>query len=190
MKAKLLILAILIIFTQLSCETDKKQETKLEYDQIAHYEINKTMHGVIKDSLSIGCYPTIFEIQRNTDPASIDSFKVFLKSSIAIPLGDCGIKYFSTPLSNNLTCLYVGNAISQFSKWDTINAIFSLDYFKGKGEKYIGFRTSSISNYPNQTDYCYGWICVELNAKSDSLKIIDFALNATKNKSIITGQTR
>lgn len=190
MKAKLLIFAILVLALQIGCESGKEQDNVLVYDQISYREINKPMYGVTKDSVSIGCYSTIFEIQRNTNPASIDSFKIFLKSSNIILLGDCGIEYFVTS-TNKLTCLFMGNAISQHSQWySSENALFSLEDFKGKGEKYIGFRTSSISNYPNQKDYCYGWVCIELNAKSDSLKIIDFALNETKNKSIMTGQTR
>lgn len=190
MKANLFLFVIIILLTQISCETDFKQEKITEYDQINYHEINKLLSGISKDSIYISCYPIIIEIKLNPDTSSSDSLLAFIKYPAQIPLGDCGIQYFSDTLSNRLKCLAVNNTISQYSQWSTSTEhTLSLDDFKGKGEKYIGFRILTLS-YPNHIDYSYGWIRVELSANNDSLRIINFANNTTINKSILTAQRK
>ena len=190
MKVKLSILAILLIFTQLSCETDIKQDRVTEYDQINYQFINKSLNGVSKDSVDIACFPIIFEIERNTDTSSPDSLLALIKYPSPLPVGNCGIEYFNLK-TNNLKSLSINNIISQYSQWVVfLEYPLSLSDFKGKGEKFIGFRISSASPYPNHLDYLYGWIKIDLNLDCKNLKIIDFGINSTKNKSILTGQKR
>ncbi len=193
MKAKLLIVAVLVILLQLSCETEKRQESVLEYDQITYREINKMLVGISKDSINMGCYPTIIEIKYNANPTPSDSVEAFIKYPEQT-IDSCWIGYFVDDSGERIRCLPEHNIISQYSQWNQHqhpHSALSLTDFKGKGEKYIGFRIS-CPPYPylNEiTHYCYGWIKVELNASKDSLKIIDMAINETKTRSILAGHT-
>jgi hypothetical protein len=200
MKSKLLIFAIIVLVIQIGCETDKKQDAILEYDQITYHEINKTLIGISKDSINIGCYPAIIEIKRNNNSTtSSDSLEAFINYPNDT-VENCKIAYFVDDENEKIKCLSEYNIISQYSKWSkysdslllSSSLLFSLSDFKGKGEKYIGFRVSCPPyHYLNEiTHYSYGWIKVILNASSDSLKIIDIAINETKTKSILTGQKK
>ncbi|MFZ4400094.1 MAG: hypothetical protein ACOYO1_08680 [Bacteroidales bacterium] len=191
MKARFLFIIIFLPLFQISCEPNFQQDNVTAYDRMNSIAINKSLYGISKDSINISCYPTIVTIEQNPNTTSSDSLISFIRYPGHIPLGDCGIQYFVDTLTNRIRCLSENNPVSRFSEWNnSSDMLFSLIDFRGKGIKYIGFRILTVSSYTNLIDYHYGWIKVQLNAKSDSLKIIDFGSNLTKNKSILTAQTK
>jgi len=193
MKIKLLIAIVFIMLSQMSCESDIKQESVTIFDQINNQGINKNLDGVSKDSVIIGCYPTFLEIKPLSDTNTSDSLGAYIGYPSQMNTSECGIEYFIEENSDNrLQCLFGNNPISQYSRWNysPFQMHLSMDAFKGQGVKYIGFRCFSNSLYPNAVDYNYGWIKVELNANSNHLKVFEMAINTTKNKSILSGQIK
>jgi hypothetical protein len=99
----------------------------------------------------------------------------------------------SVELLDNSTYGYVdamdlNDVINKNGNWSTMTSVLgtfgNAGRFQGNGDKYLGIR------FPEGENYIYGWIQVYCSQHSDTLRIIDYAFNKTKNSSLLAGQVK
>jgi len=193
MKSKLIVAAVLVTWL-LSCS---KHEESTQPVKITYQAINKTLAAFSKDSLTLTCYPTYFELAKTGNPSSVDTVGAFIKYPIEIPLCDAGVSFLTTSPYGNIAVFSENETISADDQWTMVaNPSLSLVDFKGMGPKFIAFQCSSVSSagkFPSSgalQHSCYGWIRVQLSADNKTLQIIDMAVNNIANQSLLAGQTK
>jgi hypothetical protein len=155
-------------------------------DDIVHNTIGKTMIGIGKDSVNVSCYPVVFEIYRNPDTTSNDSLLVQITRNIPAAPNNCTRTFMDNASLGQAIALHQNDLISESGVWGSSNGIWSLDDFRGNGDRYLGLVTETVAG--NVLYRNFAWICVRISINNDTLRIIDWAYNNTAYKSIKAGQ--
>lgn len=168
-----LVFLFLLIFSN-ACKKDKKTS-----DNINHSMLEKVL---IHESADTN-YRVIFEIYKEGD-----SFITRLKYVHDHLLCDCGQELLKDGNSGDILLFNLNDVISGQNNWgDTITSnSFSLKNFRGKGNKFIGFRNEYFPD--GHLRYYYGWFQIVNSPNNDTLRIIDMAVNQTEGNSIKAGQ--
>ena len=101
-------------------------------------------------------------------------------------MGDCSNSFLNESNAGVPKALDENTVISDVGLWGTTDGKYDLVQFTGKGVKYLGMTTESIS--ANVNSKRYAWIRIYCSSGNDTLKIIDWAYNNVAYKSIKAGQ--
>jgi hypothetical protein len=177
-------LVLLFIF---SC--DKPVSTPVSTDDIVYEQINDTIIGINKDTLNIfsSSALAIFEVYQNGKSSQI----IYGAKIINKPTGflcDCAHDFLCKSVKGSLNALNYNDFITGNAIWGSKDSSYSLADFIGKGERYLGFQCMYFPS--GVSDYKYGWVRLYCSPKSDTLIIIDYALNRILNKGIKAGQQK
>ena len=155
---------------------------------IVYSGINKTLVNINKDSVVLSCGYILFEIYKNPKSGIYDSLSTRIINNTGNLLGDCGTSFLNKSTPGVPEALDENVVISDTGVWGSTNGKYDLALFTGKGIKYLGMTTESISAKVHSKRYA--WIRIYCSSGNDTLKIIDWAYNNTASKSIKAGQSQ
>jgi len=177
MKTKIILLIIAFSILTGNC---KKNQEKLP-DDIYYNELNIMIAAPENDSISGACRSIIFYF---SDEGEFD-YQAKIRADTSLIVCDGYYSIMVNSQSSTVTALSDGDEINAQSNWTRSIVDLSLDQFAGKGEKYIGYKSTIIPSY----DSFYGWIKIKLSIHMDTLTVIGRATNNTEGNSILAGQT-
>jgi hypothetical protein len=154
-------------------------------DEIIYSGLNKTLININKDSIIVPCSYILFEIYRDTSAGAPDTLSVRIRQNSGI-LADCGNTFLNKTAPGYPVALSENAVISDIGVWGSSNQQYNLSDFSGKGEKFLGMVTSTLTD--NVLSKRYAWLRIRCSAGNDTLKLIDWAYNNTAYKSIKAGQ--
>ena len=169
------------------CFKNDGNNPEVKADNIFYQKINDTLVGIMKDTLDIfsNSAHSIFEIYRASKSVQ-STFAVQIYNKPTGVLCNCGHDFLCRSAKGFLYPVNYGDFITGNGLWGSSDSTYRLNDFTGKGEKYMGLQ--QISFPFGFTDYCYGWVKLYCSSRNDTLIIIDYAINRTKNNGIKAGQ--
>jgi hypothetical protein len=176
-------IGLFIVISSFLCLSLSSCRKDTNPDLIDYSELNHLLIAPGSDTL----FKHIFELLPNRNPDSVENpYNAILRFYYSDMLDDIGCQFLKTTETGNALILLDGAEISGGKKWDISFPEGSLLVTRGAGPQFLGFRFIFSSSWP--PEYHYGWLRLQLSAAGDTLRLIDFATNATAGKGIRAGQ--
>jgi hypothetical protein len=186
-KKQLQIFIFLLFISFIGCIKDDDNNVQIPPDNIYYQELNDTLIGATKDTLTFFSLATrsIFEIYRLSKSIE-NTYGARISNKPTHIFCDCGNDFLCKNSKGYLSALNYNDFVTENGLWGSNDSTYRFTDFTGKGQRYLGFR--QISFPTGESYYCNGWIRIYLSARNDTLIIYDYAVNRTQNKGIKAGQ--
>ena len=182
---KLFFFAIVLVVFSLcpGCIKDQSNNITVPPDDIYYQKLNDTLIGVKNDTLNIfsSSALAIFQIYK-TGKSVKNIYGVRIQNKPTGILCDCGHDFLCVSSKGYLNALNYNDFITGNGLWGSLDSLYNLSDFSGKGERYLGFQFINFSS--GISIYNYGWVKLYCSADNDTLIIIDYAGNRTANNGI------